>query len=306
MWLQRVATSTRDRLGLQAADAAVDACAHLAAPLEQESAALRDPAGRAERTAQLEAATEEATRLRGAASRWQQVMSDAVADVTNDLADDLRSRFRALLTAAEESVDQLDPATAWVEFEPEFRRKVTETASAHQLAVHERLLGCARRVEAVFSEEEAALDELISAAGIQSNEAEGTPIAVKELKKAGVGAKAMGAVRASYSGAVLTGFVTGVLGLTLAAPVALAAGAAVGYRGIREDSKRQLAQRQALAKAAMRQYVDDVASALSKETRDTVAAYAASVARSLHRAGRRAAPLCRGLARRGEEGGGAR
>ncbi len=60
------------------------------------------------------------------------------------------------------------------------------------------------------------------------------------------------------------------LGLTLAAPVALAAGAAVGYRGIREDSKRQLAQRQALAKAAMRQYVDDVASALSKETRDTV------------------------------------
>ncbi len=34
----------------------------------------------------------------------------------------------------------------------------------------------------------------------------------------------MGAVRASYSGAVLTGFVTGVLGLTLAAPLALAAG----------------------------------------------------------------------------------
>ena len=197
-------------------------------------------------------------------------MSDAVADVTNDLADDLRSRFRALLTAAEESVEQLDPATAWVEFEPEFRRKVTETASSHQLAVHERLLGCPRRVEAVFSEEEAALDELIPAAGVQSRDAEGTPIAVKELKKAGVGAKAMGAVRASYSGAVLTGFVTGVLGLTLAAPVALAAGAAVGYRGIREDSKRQLAQRQALAKAAMRQYVDDVASALSKETRDTV------------------------------------
>ena len=163
-----------------------------------------------------------------------------------------------------------------------------------------------RRVEAVFSEEEAALDELIPAAGIQSNEAEGTPIAVKELKKAGVGAKAMGAVRASYSGAVLTGFVTGVLGLTLAAPVALAAGAAVGYRGIREDSKRQLAQRQALAKAAMRQYVDDVASrALERDTRHRPA-YAASVARSLHRAGRRAAPLCRGLARRGEEGGGAR
>ena len=80
----------------------------------------------------------------------------------------------------------------------------------------------------------------------------------------------MGAVRASYSGAVLTGFVTGVLGLTLAAPLALAAGAAVGYRGMREDSRKQLAQRQAQAKSAVRTYVDELAGALSKETRDTV------------------------------------
>ncbi len=122
----------------------------------------------------------------------------------------------------------------------------------------------------MFSEEEAAVDDLIPSAAGESPPPGDSPITVKEMKRAGVGARAMGAVRTSYSGAVLTGFVTGVLGLTLAAPVALAAGAAVGYRGIREDAKRQLAQRQAMAKAAVRQYADEVAGALSKETRDTV------------------------------------
>ena len=117
----------------------------------------------------------------------------------------------------------------------------------------------------------------------------------------------MGAVRASYSGAVLTGFVTGVLGLTLAAPVALAAGQPVGYRGIREDSKRpQLAERQALAKAAMRQYVDDVARACERDTRHRPA-YAASVARSLHPHGPTSCcVLLVASLDRGEEDGGAR
>ncbi|HMK12949.1 MAG TPA: hypothetical protein VK461_15265, partial [Acidimicrobiales bacterium] len=255
---------------LQLTELAVESCAHVAGPLEQEAAALRDPAGRAQRAAQLESATEEATRLRGAASRWQQVMSDAMADVTNDLADDLRSRFRSMLSSAEEAIDHVDPAAAWLEFEPDFRRQVAETASTHQDVVHERLVAVARRVEAVFSEEEAAIDDLIPGVGDATRDRGSAPISIKEMKKAGVGARTMGAVRASYSGAVLTGFVTGVLGLTLAAPVALAAGAAVGYRGIREDAKRQLTQRQAIAKAAMRQHVDDVAAALSKETRDLV------------------------------------
>ena len=306
VWLQRVATSTRDRLGLQAADAAVDACAHLAAPLEQESAALRDPAGRAERTAQLEAATEEATRLRGAASRWQQVMSDAIADVTNDLADDLRSRFRALLTAAEESVDQLDPATAWVEFEPEFRRKVTETASAHQRAVHERLLGCARRVEAVFSEEEAALDELIPAAGIQSSEAEDTPIAVKELKKAGVGAKAIG----RGAGVVQRCRPHRIRDWRPGAHPRCACGArgrgGGGLprhpRGLETPARATSGPRQG-GHASVRRRRREPRSRRRHETPCGVRSERSAITSP---AGRRAAPFCRGLARRGEEGGGAR
>ncbi len=142
VWLQRVAGETRDRTALGVVAAALEACAHVATPLEQEAATLRDPAGHAERAAQLEAATAEATRLRGAASRWQQVLGDAMGDITTDLGDDLRSRFRGLITAAEEALDQADPATVWVEFEPELRRLITTAASDYQLAVHDRLVAC--------------------------------------------------------------------------------------------------------------------------------------------------------------------
>jgi hypothetical protein len=197
------------------------------------------------------------------------VLSDGIADVTNEVGDDLRARFRQLLTSAEDALDKLDPATAWVEFEPDFRRRVASCVTEHHVAVHDRLAGCVQRVAGVFSDEEARVEDLIpDIVSIEPDDE--AAIALKDVKKAGVGARAMGAVRASYSGAVLTGFVTGVLGLTLAAPIALAAGAAVGFRGIREDSRRQLAQRQAQAKGAMRQYVDEVTGALSKETRDTV------------------------------------
>ena len=178
-WLQGVVASTRDRAALELADATIEGCTQLAAPLEQEVATLLDPAGHAARAAQLEAAAAEATRLRGASSRWQQVMADAVADLTNEVSDDLRSQFRSLLSEAEDEIDQLDPAIAWVDFEPEFRRRVTAAATEHELAVHERLVACAGRVEAVFTEEVAWVEQLVPRTDSDTSERASSPISVK-------------------------------------------------------------------------------------------------------------------------------
>jgi hypothetical protein len=274
-WLREgVLTGAGSRLAARIADEVVEACRHLRVPLEAEQATLDDPARQAEVRARLEAARAESERLRAAASRWQQVLTDAFADVSSDADHDLRLRVRSLVRRNEEAIDGFDPATAWAEYEPALRREVATLVADHHAAVQDRAADAARRVTEVFTEDATAAEAMLHAALAARTDPDAPELADPDeadaVRRLGLGGQAFTLARATYGPALMLGFLGGVAGITVAAPALLAVGLVAGGKGLRSEKERRLAARQAQAKAAVRKFVDEVIFELNKESRDQV------------------------------------
>ena len=244
----------------------------LRVPFEAERAALEDGADRAELEARLEAARADAERLRAAATRWQQVMADAFADIGGNVDYDLQVGVRDLVRRSDAAIDAFDPATAWEEYEPALRREVATLIADHYMELHDRVADAAQRVTEVFQEDAAGIDELMQAAVSPAPDAESMLPAPTELatKRMSIGGQAFGLVKATYGPSLMVGFAAGIAGLTLAAPAMLAIGLVMGSRGLRQEKQRQLAARRAQAKTAARGFVNDVVFEISKDSRDEV------------------------------------
>lgn len=266
-----------NRLAATVADEVVDLCADLRAPFDAERAVLDDPAHRAEVEDRLESARADAERLRAAASRWQQVLTDSFADIAGDADHALRARVRELLRHQEEVIEGIDPATGWEEYEPELKRAVATLVADHYTEVQDRIADAARRVAEVFAEDAAGIEELTkrtpsapdgppgaAAAQIASLTASAT------VKRLGFGGQAFALVRGSYGPALMFGFVGGIAGITIAAPALLAVGLVAGGKGLRAEKDRRLGARRAQANASTRKYVDEVVFQIGKDSRDEV------------------------------------
>ena len=265
-------------LAAAVADEIGGVCEQLRAPFDAERAALEDGTNRAELEARLEAARADADRLRAAASRWQQVMSDSFTDIGSDADHDLRARVRDLVRRNEEAIDGFDPATAWEEYEPVLRREMSSLIAEHDGALHDRVAAAAQRVTDVFEEDAAAVDQAmqalapsaLDAATASSAPALSAPSDLATVKRMGLGGQAFTLVRQSYGPALMLGFIGGIAGLTLAAPALLAVGLVAGGKGLHAEKARRLAARQAQAKASARKFVDEVVFEVSKESRDEI------------------------------------
>jgi hypothetical protein len=62
----------------------------------------------------------------------------------------------------------------------------------------------------------------------------------------------------------------GLLGITGLAPIAIPIGLMMGRASLRDEKRRQLAQRKAQAKNAIRRYCDEVQFVMGKDSRDTL------------------------------------
>ncbi len=276
-WLRDdVVTGAGSRLAAVVADEVVDVCRQLRAPFDAERAALDDPGRRAEVEARLEAAKAESERLRAAASRWQQVLTDAFTDIGADAEHNLRLRVRDLLRRSEEAIDGFDPADAWEEYEPVLRREVATLVADHNAEIHERVAEAARRVTEVFAEDAAGIGELLggprAADGteLSSSVALATPGDASTSKRLGLGGQAFALARGSYGPSLMFGFLGGIAGITLAAPALLAVGLVAGGKGLRTEKERRLATRRTQAKASARKFVDEVVLHVGKSARDEI------------------------------------
>ncbi|MFN8035638.1 MAG: dynamin family protein [Acidimicrobiia bacterium] len=245
----------------------------LEVPLRAERAAHQSPAEADLLATRVARAQEEADRLRSAAGRWRQVLVDAFADLSGDLDHDLRAAARRVLKEAEAMIDGLDPARDWERCEPELRREVAGLVADHYAQLGARVAAAGETVARVFSDDAGTVQALVGQVG---SHPPGVGVAVDEslaLRGAGrrrVGDQALTMLRSSYGGALLAGFVGGVLGLAVATPAVLAAGVALGAKGLRDENRRQVAQRRAEAKTVARKLVDDVVFAAAKDSRDAV------------------------------------
>jgi hypothetical protein len=226
------------------------------AAFESELAALEDPESAAQVLAGLEAARQSAEQLRSQSRSEQQTLNDGIQDLTSDLDYDLRRRFRAIVVETDATLDEHDPADMWDEFEPWLHRRLGYDISAHYQLIAHRSNELAAVVAEHFADAEQALGASLDLA-IPSIAARVLREDV-ELQRAGLSNSALAAMRGSYGGLLMFGMMGQMAGFALLNPVSLLVGIGLGRRGLREEKRRQLTQRQQQAKMTTRKYLDDV------------------------------------------------
>lgn len=216
----------------------------------------------------LRAAKERMTALRDRSARWQQTLSDGVADLAADIDYDLRDRMRDIQRNAEEEIDVLgDPAVVWVEFGPWVEEQVAAATSANFVWANERARFLAIQVAEHFAEDgQLSLPDLDVGHGGSMQAVR--PMYLTDEGDPGLGEQALIAVRGGYIGTLMFGMFSTFAGMALLNPFSIGAGLLLGGRTLREEKKRLLQRRQAEAKNAVRRYTDDVTFHVGKDSRD--------------------------------------
>ena len=243
---------------------------HLESQLRTELAVLDDPEESAQLVRGLETAKEKADRLRGQAARWQQTLNDGTADLGADIEFDLRARFRDLVRDAEESLDKVDPAKTWEEFDPWLSKQAATSVTANYALLHERAVALAHQVATHFDTdqhdivEHLRIDELATA---------GFSLDIKstfKVDRVSPITNALSTVRGMTGGIMMLSVFAGMASIALS-PFAMAAvGLTMGRKMGKDERTRQLMQRRMLAKQSVRKYTDDLIFVGGKDSRDTL------------------------------------
>lgn len=224
---------------------------------EAERSVLADPEGANAVVARLQDAKDRADALRSQLARWQQTLSDGMADLQADIDFDLRQRLRVVLRQGDDAIDDADPLKTWPEFEPWLYHRVAEDITNNYRYLHQRSNELADRVAEHFELDESGVTiELVggNAAAVMDQVAVDAQI---DVKKMGVGMQMLSGVRGGYYGGLMFTALGGVVGLALG-PIAVGAGVLLGRKALKDEKERALAQRRQTAKNAIRKYNDEV------------------------------------------------
>jgi hypothetical protein len=258
------------RVAREAAREAVAVCAQLSGQFEAERSALADPASAQRVIDQLTATKARVESLRTAAARWNTTLGDGVTDLTSDVEHDLRGRIRRIIAEADDAIGQGDPADTWPQMEAWLQSRISYELVANYTYLRDRAADLSRTVGEHFSE--ASGEELGRLAVYNPAPLLAATDFEPDLKLERMTARkqTMVALRGSYSGILMFTMLPSLMGLTGLAPIAIPIGLMMGRAGLREEKRRQLAQRQAQAKNAVRRYCDEVQFVMGKDSRDTL------------------------------------
>jgi dynamin family protein len=259
-----------DRIANEAATEVVAVCDQLIGGFRSEQAALADPAAAQRVIGELTAAKEQVAQLRAAASRWNQTLSDGIADLSSDVDHDLRGRVRDVIADADEAVEIGDPAETWPQLEPWLSSQVSYEMVANYTYLRDRAADLSILVGEHFRAAAGATTTLPAVHDpVPIMDESGFENDVK-LEKMTVRKQTMFALRGSYSGILMFTMLPHMLGFAIMAPIAIPLGLLMGTSTLKDEKKRQLAQRRAQAKNAIRKYCDEVQFVMGKDSRDTL------------------------------------
>lgn len=263
---------------------------HLALSVTGEIAALRDPEHNQEFLVELERARANASGLRKATARWQNVMNDGVTDLMADIDYDFRDRVRAIIREAELLLDGGDPGARWDEFAEWLSERTAAAVGDNFVWAHERSEWLAGQVAECFAESTAAGLPQVSIADtstVLDPVPELTRVTDDSVR---LGSKILIGMRGSYGGVLMFGLLTGAMGMALLNPFSLGAGVLLGVKSYRDDKKGRVLRRQAEAKTIVRRQLDDVSLHVSKQSKDrlrlvqrTLRDHFGEIAEELHR-----------------------
>lgn len=244
----------------------------LSGSLESERRVLSSPDQMPAVMAELTEARARAEALKKRSAKWQQTLSDGVADLNSDLEHDLRDRIRTIQAEAEAAIDAGDPGRAWPDFvrwlEDRTAGAVADTFSwAEQNAVW-----LAAEVAAHFEEADTGRPPEISVADTAGMAERVRPLGHVDPGHLGIGQKALIGMKGSYGGVLMFGILTSLAGMSLINPISLGAGLLLGGKAFRDDAEARLARRRAEAKSMVRRQLDDVVFQTGKILRDRLRA----------------------------------
>ncbi|MFY1632126.1 dynamin family protein [Solwaraspora sp. WMMB335] len=266
---ERVTGGAAKKVATQAAEAVLDVGEQIQSQLEAERAALADPAAAARIIDELTAVKQRVDALKAAAAKWQQTLGDGVSDLNADIDYDLRGRIRRILEEADAAIDEVDPADAWDETERWLQARVSHELLANYMMLRDRAVSLSEDVATHFQE---------AAGGVLRQVAIPDPVPLVgtaevehkiELEKMKLRKQAMVALKSAYGGALMFVMLGTLVGVSLG-PIGVGIGLVMGRKGLREEKKRQRANRQGQAKNAVRRYCDQVSFVMTKDSRDTL------------------------------------
>ncbi|HET9141421.1 dynamin family protein [Actinophytocola sp.] len=239
--------------------------------LRAEQSAQQNPEKAQELIGALTAAEQRAAGLKERSARWQQTLSDGVADLNADIDYDLRDRLREITHEAEEALYTGDPAKTWDQFAGWVEQAAAAAASANYIWATQRARWLAGRVAEHFDEDRV---HLLPALRTEPSDALRSvrALTVRQGESFGIGRRLLTGVRGGYMGVLMFGMLGTLVGLSLLNPISLGAGVLLGARGIGDERKRIVTRRQNDAKAALRRYIDDVTFRVGKDSRDMLRA----------------------------------
>ncbi|WP_030486818.1 dynamin family protein [Micromonospora chokoriensis] len=239
----------------------------LAAPLRAELA-TQEAEEQSGPISRLHAAQREVDELRRCSTRWQNTLTDEIADLLSDIEYDLRDRTRQILRTVDEAFDTADPLVAWDTFQDWLERSLVEAAEANHEWLIQRCDWIARRVAAHF--DRYGYDVLPPWSMTMPDDiGERLP----ELQRPTIdpfttGQKLFTGMKGSYGGMLMFGLATTLAGMPMINPVSVGIGALFGGKSIRDESKQLLRRRQATVKTAIQRHVDDVFVRIIRDCRD--------------------------------------
>jgi len=218
----------------------------------------------------LEDAQRAAELLRRQSARWQNMLMDGMADLMSDVDHDLRERTRIILRHTDQAFDQADPGKTWDQFCDWLADKLTEAVLRNYDWTVERTHWLAQRIAEQFDEESrGTLPELGFRDPASVLERMGG-LLTPDLAPPGIANKVITGLRGSYSGMLMFGLLTSLMGMPLVNFVSVGAGAVMGAKTLKEERDAQLKRRQAVAKTAVQRHIDELVFQVGKHSRDAL------------------------------------
>jgi hypothetical protein len=262
-----VLTEARTGAAERAASDARRVLRQLRLPLEREAAALRDPAKAATLEAELASARERLAQLRGPGSRWSQRLNDGFTELAAAADYRFRAAMRTSLRRTEEEIDASDPANRWDATSVALQAAIATAVGE----VSDELVGGAREIRAALAallrDDDPSGDAEDRAAGLEVGELWSGKAVTGTGFEARVG-MGFGALRGAQSGVLLLGMLGNLFSVALMGPILLGGAAIFAGKSVIDERKRLLLQRRQEARAAVRQYVDDVQFEVGTRMRD--------------------------------------
>jgi hypothetical protein len=237
-----------------------------------ELAALEGPERARELETALATATARAAAVKERSARWQQTLADGITDLTSDVEWDLRDRVRQVLRTAEETLEVVDPARVWDQFDPWLADELGRAVATTYLWAGERTWWLAEKVAAHFADPETDADTPDRAPVPEGRfvaELSALPELVPpDLECMNLTQGVLSGLKGSYGGVLMVGLITTLSGMALINPFSIGAGVLLGGRTVRDERRRALRRRRLDARRVVRQHTEEVQFVLGKHTKD--------------------------------------